>query len=128
MPESNPEHPHLRKSCVVTSSPRPYCERVLDHLGLDPQVTVCYHDTVRHKPHPAPLLKAMTVVDKTPQQVLYVGDTASDMRAALLAGVLDVGALWGAKHGSLVRRVASCFYDTPEELKRDLITGADFHI
>jgi len=113
---------------VVTSSPRPYCERLLDHLGLIPQVTVCYHDTASHKPHPAPLLKATRTAGRTPEQALYVGDTANDMRAALSAGLLDIGALWGAERRSLLRRVASRFYDAPEELKRDLTTRMDFRI
>ena len=40
---------------VVTSSPESYCRPVLEFLGLKPDVTVCYHDTNKHKPHPAPL-------------------------------------------------------------------------
>ena len=36
---------------VVTSSPRPYCERILNWLGITGVVTVCYHDTEKHKRH-----------------------------------------------------------------------------
>ena len=107
---------------MISSSPRPYCERVLNHLGLTPVVTLCYHDTVRHKLHPAPLLKATRAVGKAPGQALYVGDATNDMQAALSGGLLDIGALWGAERRTVLRQVASHFYGTPEDLRLDLTT------
>ena len=33
------------KVAIVTSSPRPYCEKILDYFGITGVITVCYRDT-----------------------------------------------------------------------------------
>lgn len=101
---------------VVTSSPRPYCERVLGHLGLNPDVAVCYHDTTRHKPHPAPLLEATRRGGHPPEQALYVGDAPGDMRAARDAGMLGIGATWGSENPSALHKVAGHLFRSPVDL------------
>ena len=35
----------------------------------------------------------------SPQECLYVGDTATDMQTAVRAGMIPVGVLWGFRHG-----------------------------
>lgn len=45
--------------CIVTSSPRSYCERVVKHWGWEIDEKVCYHDKVNHKPHPESLLQGL---------------------------------------------------------------------
>lgn len=45
---------------IVTSSPRPYCEKILDYLNITGVITVCYHDTKKHKPDPEPYMLAIT--------------------------------------------------------------------
>jgi FMN phosphatase YigB (HAD superfamily) len=39
---------------VVTSSPRSYAERLLEHHAIEVPVLVAYHDVARRKPHPEP--------------------------------------------------------------------------
>lgn len=41
--------------CIVTSSPSSYCNRVIKYFGWEGILTVCYHDTKNHKPHPDPI-------------------------------------------------------------------------
>src|SRR5213080_1443485 len=60
--------------CVVTSSPRSYCERTLKHFEWTGVETVCYHDTTLHKPNPAPILLALKKLQLQPAQALSVGD------------------------------------------------------
>ncbi|HEY3314742.1 MAG TPA: HAD family hydrolase [Bacillota bacterium] len=47
---------------------------------------VCAEDAARTKPHPDPLVKAMTVVGADPGRTLYVGDTEYDAACAKAAG------------------------------------------
>jgi phosphoglycolate phosphatase len=51
--------------------------------------------TARIKPHPEPILWAANRLGVDPRQVVMVGDTAADMRAAHAAGSLAVGVLCG---------------------------------
>jgi len=101
---------------VVTSSPRPYCKRVIDHFSISVDVMVCYHDTWQHKPDPSPLLRAMSLTCTGPEKTLYVGDTHGDMRAATAAGVLGIGALWGSDHESKLQATANLCFKTVGDL------------
>lgn len=47
------------------------------------------------KPDPAGALAAAAAMGVAPEEVLYLGDTATDMRCAVNAGMHPVGALWG---------------------------------
>ncbi len=57
---------------------------------------VTIEDTVRHKPHPDPILHAIELLGSVPTRAAYVGDAASDLRAAHAAGCAAVGVTWGA--------------------------------
>lgn len=54
---------------IVTSSPRPYCERVVKYFSFNPQFCVCYHDTKRHKPHPAPIRYAINQLQSIDEHI-----------------------------------------------------------
>lgn len=47
------------------------------------------------KPDPAGALKIASDLDITPESFLYVGDTNTDMKTAVAAGMYPVGVLWG---------------------------------
>ena len=47
------------------------------------------------KPDPAGALAAAKAMGVVPDEVLYLGDTSTDMQCALNAGMHPVGALWG---------------------------------
>lgn len=76
---------------IVTNSPRTYAELVVQHHALDLEVLVAYHDTKVHKPDPAPLLKAASVVEVPPINCAAVGNDADDWRAAERAGMTSLG-------------------------------------
>lgn len=68
---------------VVTSSPRSYCEKILNYLGISNVITVCYHDTDKHKPDPEPYLKAISKMKTRENKLVYVvGDEENDIIAA----------------------------------------------
>jgi len=52
-------------------------------------------DGVPIKPDPAPALEIARILDLAPAQILYLGDTNTDMWTADAAGMFAVGALWG---------------------------------
>lgn len=76
---------------VVTSAPRPYAERLLEHHGLALPVIVAYHDCPSLKPDPSPLLLAATRLGVRPSECVYVGDEPADEQAAGRAGMAFVG-------------------------------------
>jgi phosphoglycolate phosphatase len=52
-------------------------------------------DNVPLKPDPAAALEIAHCMEMEPGQFLYVGDSATDMRTAVAAGMYPVGASWG---------------------------------
>lgn len=51
------------------------------------KVVVSYEDTIKHKPHPEPLLLAAQKLGVTPQECVYIGDVEDDIKAARAAGM-----------------------------------------
>lgn len=60
-------------------------------------------DTVARKPDPAGAREAAQVMKVSPAEVLYLGDTATDMDTARAAGMFAVGATWGFRPESELR-------------------------
>jgi phosphoglycolate phosphatase-like HAD superfamily hydrolase len=88
---------------VVTNSPSVYALAVLEHHGLTPTATVCYHDTKRHKPHPDPILHALEISGIDAEGAIGVGDSLIDHLSYQSAGLVSVGAGW-----------SPCFDDSAE--------------
>lgn len=83
---------------IVSAKTRDQYEIDFIQKGLDKYVKceVLADDTELHKPHPEPLLKAAELLNISPRDCLYVGDTLFDYKASKAAG-MDFGlALWGA--------------------------------
>lgn len=66
--------------------------------GLDiyMKTAVLEEDTKRHKPYPDPLLEALRRLDLKADQVVYVGDSYSDLLASQAAGIDFAYAKWGS--------------------------------
>jgi pyrophosphatase PpaX len=104
-----------RRIGIVTAKRKSAVQRVFEGAGIAGYVdaVVGSDDTERHKPDPAPVLKALELLDARPADAAYVGDSPFDMAAARGAGVFSVAVGWGGIH-----RVtdADAFVETPEEL------------
>ena len=83
---------------VVTSSPRKYCEKVLENFGLEIENVIGYHDTKNKKPHPEPILKAISNTKVEKENVISIGDNIDDLIASKGAGVKAIGCTWGHKN------------------------------
>ena len=65
------------------------------NLPSQPAVIVCGDTLARCKPHPDPVIHAYTLLKKSPQQCLFIGDSIRDIQAGKAAGVKTVAALYG---------------------------------
>jgi pyrophosphatase PpaX len=74
---------------LVTSSPRPQVMSGLRNMGIEDAFDVIVTgDEVRHfKPHPEPVFKALHLLDRAPDECLFVGDYTTDVLAGHAAGV-----------------------------------------
>lgn len=82
---------------VVTSKHRSTALRGIERCGLSGafECLVCPDVCPICKPNPDPLLKAAQLLDKEPEECLYVGDSPFDVIASKAAGMASVAALWG---------------------------------
>jgi len=59
------------------------------------QIVLGARPSVPKKPDPAAALEIAGLLHLTPDQFVYLGDTGTDMKTAVEAGMFPVGALWG---------------------------------
>ncbi|MDK2960686.1 MAG: pyrophosphatase PpaX [Bacillota bacterium] len=83
---------------VVTSKRRGLALRGLRLFNLEVYMDaiVTPEDTVRHKPEPDPVLKALELLRVNPKEALMVGDSPLDLACARAAGTYTAAALWSA--------------------------------
>jgi pyrophosphatase PpaX len=81
-------------------------------------LVIAADDTERHKPHPDPILAALSALEASPTDAVYVGDSPFDIDAAKAAGVLAVAVAWGGIHRdeTLLARQPDRFVRTAAEL------------
>lgn len=102
------------KVCVVTSSPRSYCEKVLNNFGWSFVGTVCYHDTTRRKPHREPMDKALQLLSLKPNEVVSVGDDINDMISSNSADIVSIGVTWGINNSNVANEADYVFDNTKD--------------
>jgi phosphoglycolate phosphatase len=72
---------------------------------------------IPRKPNPACALFIADKLSIIPQQIVFLGDTNTDMKTAVAAGMLPVGALWGFRNKKeLVESGAKAVISHPLEL------------
>lgn len=80
---------------IVTGKSRRSWEITIEHSPLGEFDTLVFADDVAEpKPDPEGLKIALEALSADPEETYYLGDTVSDMKAALAAGVRPAGALW----------------------------------
>jgi len=80
---------------LVTSGDNDRVARQLQRFRLTRlfSARVCSGDTIKKKPHPAPLRLALKKMDLDARCCVYVGDAPQDVEMARSAGVLAIGVL-----------------------------------
>ncbi|MBQ3119578.1 MAG: HAD-IA family hydrolase [Peptococcaceae bacterium] len=77
------------KTAIVTSRIRPSTMRDLEILQLNSALfdaIITPESTIEHKPHPAPALKAMELLDVAPEETIMIGDSVHDLQCGREAG------------------------------------------
>jgi pyrophosphatase PpaX len=78
-----------KKTALITSSDRQNVADLLEHYDMNRlfDVVVTREDTAEHKPHAAPLEKALRELGGSSQHAIMIGDSDKDLGAGLNAGV-----------------------------------------
>lgn len=115
---------------IITSRLRNYelsLGNVGDHLPVsikeffEERNVVCCDDVENPKPAPDPILHYMDLHKASPDDVLFIGDTPSDLECADAAGVDFALALWGYR----MKDYLSCsyYFKSPYEILSALMQG-----
>lgn len=104
----------LKLACL-TNKPTAFAMPLLKSKGLDGYFEVAFGGDAfeRKKPDPLPLVKTCEALGLPPSQVLMIGDSSNDAKAARAAGCPVVLVTYGYNHGEPVRGVdADGFLDS----------------
>lgn len=85
------------KASIVSTSPRAYVEKVVEHFQLPIQWIVGYHDSKLHKPNAAPMLRALEMMGEQAINTISFGDRVIDIQASNAACIESVACFWGTK-------------------------------
>ena len=91
-------------TCIVSTSPRPYVEKVVQTFNLPINHIVAYHDAKPIKPHPAPMLKALELLGCDARSAISFGDRVIDIQSSNGAGIESVACFWGTKEKTELMR------------------------
>jgi pyrophosphatase PpaX len=83
---------------IVTSKAEWLAQRALELIGvadLFPVLVGC-DMCVNHKPHPEPVERALTLLDVSAADAIFVGDSPHDVESGRAANVYTIGVTWGA--------------------------------
>lgn len=77
---------------VVTNTPRPLAEAVLTNKAIAPLIdTLAAAGDAAEKPEPDLIFRALATLGLSANEVVYVGDSPSDLAATRTAGVYMIG-------------------------------------
>lgn len=82
---------------VLSNKPHPTTLKVVHNLYGEGLFDAVYgqREGIPLKPDPAALCTVMAELGVTPEECVYVGDTATDMQTGKGAGIFTIGVLWG---------------------------------
>ena len=89
---------------LLTSSPRPYAEALLQRFGIATQAVITGSDGFAPKPDPSGLRAVAAELEIPANHCLYVGDHPDDFYAAANAGMPCAGVAWNGEFSPDWRR------------------------
>jgi pyrophosphatase PpaX len=113
---------------VVTSKRQKMAHRGLELLDIMKYFSsvVTIDDTAEHKPHPAPVLKALEKLGAAPEEAIMIGDSIFDIQCAHNAGVKAVQVSWGASLEHLQQETPDYLVDDAMEIV-DIVMGKELN-
>lgn len=85
------------QTCIVSTLPRTYVEKVIQHFNIPINHIVAYHDAKPIKPHPAPMYKALELLGCEAKDAISFGDRVIDIESSNAAGIESIACFWGTK-------------------------------
>jgi HAD superfamily hydrolase (TIGR01549 family) len=97
---------------VATNTPRINLDKTFNYFDLQKyfDVIMCLDDVKRPKPHPDMIIKASEILKVPVENMLFVGDTESDMAAAKGAGCHFIGIKIGDKKVNGIKDLLPILY------------------
>lgn len=84
-------------------------------------------DVIHPKPDPEGVFKVLALLDASPQEAMFIGDSDADIQAGIEANVLTVGVHWLPDYQTLEFAVApNSSYQTVAEFMASLETGVHY--
>jgi len=82
---------------IVTNKPERFTSKIVEGLGLGKRAAcVISGDSLENcKPHPEPIFHACKLMQREPENCLFIGDSEIDILASQAAGALSLVALYG---------------------------------
>lgn len=102
---------------IITSKEFWRADYICDVFGIPCEVLITPEFTQRGKPHPDPIIAALSKLDVAPHQSIYIGDMLTDRQSAESANVTFLHASWG--YG--IDPQSKLKLDYPEELLEFII-------
>ena len=104
---------------VLSNKPDDFTRKCVEQLLPAWQFACVFgqREGVPRKPDPAGALEIARTFGRNPAEILYVGDSGTDMQTAVAAGMCPVGALWGFREREeLLANGAKALIAHPAEL------------
>ncbi len=104
---------------IVTSKMREAVGRGLSIAAIEEyfDVIVTVDDVTHHKPHPEPVVKALSLLGSSPAETMYIGDAPADIGAGRAAGVRTGAVLWGPfTRQELAPHAPDHWFEQPQEI------------
>ncbi len=107
---------------IATRSGAAYAKRCVEQTGISPFVdAMLARDEVDHpKPSPDHLIQVVDMLESTPDRVVYIGDSTTDLTTARAAGITFLG-FWWSDERAMRMKEAGC-----RDFVRDLKEILDF--
>ncbi|MBA4393273.1 MAG: HAD family hydrolase [Desulfobacca sp.] len=104
---------------ILSNKPHDFSQLVVaKQLSRWPfQVVLGARPSVPKKPDPAAALEIAGIMHLPPNRFLYLGDTSTDMKTAVAAGMFPLGALWGFRTAQeLTTHGARALLEKPQDV------------
>lgn len=112
---------------ILSNKPHSSTEVIANRFFKDWQFDPVFgaRDGVPRKPDPAAALEICTHWGLEPSEVLYAGDTNTDMQTARQGGMFAVGVLWGFRsREELIENGAKELISTPQDILQFIDNGS----
>lgn len=115
------------KVIIVTTSPRPYCLKIINHCGWHTDGQICFHDVTRRKPDAESFLKAISDFDLDINKTISVGDRDIDILASHSSGIPSIACTWASPDKvSLLLTNPTYVADSPIDMSKLLSEFFDY--